>query len=447
MKILVLNGSPKGEMSITLQTVHYLSILHPEHTFEIQNVGAQIRLFERDFTWIKTALESADMLLFSYPVYTFIAPYQLHRFIELMKASGISFAGKFAAQITTSKHFYDVTAHRYIKDNCLDMGMKYLGGLSADMEDLLAEKGRKEAEAFFRHIMFCAEKDIFEKLPEKKTEAKKMPVSVPESQGEKTGDIVIITDAGEEEENLRRMIARFSAVSKYRTRIVNIGEYPFKGGCLGCFNCAVSGKCIYTDGFDEFLREKIQKANAIVYAYTVRDHSMGSRFKLYDDRQFCNGHRTVTIGMPVGYLVSGDLSGEENLRMIMEARAQVGGNFLSGIASDADDPDREIDILAEKLAYALENAYTQPQNFYGIGGMKIFRDLIWQMRGMMRADHKFYKAHGQYDFPQKKPFKALAMYAVGALIANPKIKAKMGNRMNEGMLMPYKKVLDDIKKA
>jgi len=446
MKILVLNGSPKGEMSITLQTVQYLSMLHPEHTFEIQNVGAQIRLLERDFTWIKTALESADMLLFSYPVYTFIAPYQLHRFIELMKASGISFAGKFAAQLTTSKHFYDVTAHRYIKDNCLDMGMKYLGGLSADMEDLLSEKGRKEAEAFFRHIMFCAEKDIFEKLPEKKTEAKKMPVSVPESHGEKTGDIVIITDAGEEEENLRRMIARFSAVSKYRTRIVNIGEYPFRGGCLGCFNCAVSGKCIYTDGFDEFLREKIQKANAIVYAYTVRDHSMGSRFKLYDDRQFCNGHRTVTIGMPVGYLVSGDLSGEENLRMIMEARAQVGGNFLSGIASDADDPDREIDILAEKLAYALENAYTQPQNFYGIGGMKIFRDLIWQMRGMMRADHKFYKAHRQYDFPQKKPFKALAMYAVGALIANPKIKAKMGNRMNEGMLMPYKKVLDDLKK-
>jgi len=433
-------------MSITLQTVQYLSMLHPEHTFEIQNVGAQIRLLERDFTWIKTALESADMLLFSYPVYTFIAPYQLHRFIELMKASGISFAGKFAAQLTTSKHFYDVTAHRYIKDNCLDMGMKYLGGLSADMEDLLSEKGRKEAEAFFRHIMFCAEKDIFEKLPEKKTEAKKMPVSVPESHGEKTGDIVIITDAGEEEENLRRMIARFSAVSKYRTRIVNIGEYPFRGGCLGCFNCAVSGKCIYTDGFDEFLREKIQKANAIVYAYTVRDHSMGSRFKLYDDRQFCNGHRTVTIGMPVGYLVSGDLSGEENLRMIMEARAQVGGNFLSGIASDADDPDREIDILAEKLAYALENAYTQPQNFYGIGGMKIFRDLIWQMRGMMRADHKFYKAHRQYDFPQKKPFKALAMYAVGALIANPKIKAKMGNRMNEGMLMPYKKVLDDLKK-
>jgi hypothetical protein len=28
------------------------------------------------------------------------------------------------------------------------------------------------------------------------------------------------------------------------------------------------------------------------------------------------------------------------------------------------------------------------------------------------------------------------------LISNPKIKAKMGNKMNEGMIAPYKKVLD-----
>ena len=32
--------------------------------------------------------------------------------------------------------------------------------------------------------------------------------------------------------------------------------------------------------------------------------------------------------------------------------------------------------------------------------MKIFRDLIWMMRGLMKADHEFYKAHGMYDFPQ-----------------------------------------------
>ena len=35
----------------------------------------------------------------------------------------------------------------------------------------------------------------------------------------------------------------------------------------------------------------------------------------------------------------------------------------------------------------------------------------------------------------------LAMYLVGSLLSSPKLKAKMGNKMNEGMLMPYRKVL------
>ena len=61
---------------------------------------------------------------------------------------------------------------------------------------------------------------------------------------------------------------------------------------------------------------------------------------------------------------------------------------------------------------------------------------------MMRADHKFYKKHGQYDFPQKKRGMMLKMYLVGTLLSSPKIKAKMGNAMNEGMLAPYKKLLD-----
>ena len=152
------------------------------------------------------------------------------------------------------------------------------------------------------------------------------------------------------------------------------------------------------------------------------------------------------MGMPFAYLISGDYSREQNLQMIIEARAQVGGNFLAGVATDEHDPDREIDQLAAALDYALKNRYVPPQNFFGVGGMKVFRDLIWIMQGMMKADHRFYKAHGQYDFPQKQWPTMLKMYLVGALLASPKIKAKMGNAMNEGMLAPYKKVLDGIEK-
>lgn len=97
-----------------------------------------------------------------YPVYTFIAPSQLHRFIELLKASGIDLEGKFATQITTSKHFYDVTAHKYIEENCKDLGMKYIKGLSADMDDLLKEEGQKAARDFFSYVCWCIEHDIYE---------------------------------------------------------------------------------------------------------------------------------------------------------------------------------------------------------------------------------------------------------------------------------------------
>ena len=134
------------------------------------------------------------------------------------------------------------------------------------------------------------------------------------------------------------------------------------------------------------------------------------------------------------------------LQTILEARAQVGSNFLAGIATDEQDPNIAIDQLCAKLTYALEHRYLPPQNFYGIGGMKVFRDLIWLMQGMMKADHKFYKAHGQYDFPQKQWPRMLAMYGVGFLLSSKKLKSKMGSAMTDGMLMPYKKVLDTARK-
>ena len=136
MRILVLNGSPKGKYSITLQTVNYLQKLYPEQSFEVLHVGQRIKALEKDFAPALAAIAKADLLLFAYPVYTFIAPCQLHRFIELLKASGADLSGKYASQITTSKHFYDITAHRYIEENCYDLGLKYITGLSADMDGL-----------------------------------------------------------------------------------------------------------------------------------------------------------------------------------------------------------------------------------------------------------------------------------------------------------------------
>ncbi|MCD8347113.1 MAG: NAD(P)H-dependent oxidoreductase [Lachnospiraceae bacterium] len=511
MNVLILNGSPKGKNSITLHTCLYLQKQYPEHSYEILDVGQKTRSFEKDMSSAVKALEWADLIVFCYPVYTFLAPAQLHRFIRLMKESECDVSGKFATQITTSKHFFDVTAHRFIQDNCADFGLKYIKGLSADMEDLPTKQGQLDARKFWKYVEYCVQHDLYEpasvpaisektmgssalsgeeqnaavnaytnngqvmdepedRLSDADTEKKsveapwQMKKQTAEKQDEpgakktaaikktktrkgRTGikagtrnkDIVIVASIKPGDSVLSAMIADFQSVCPYPARVINIEEFPFQGGCISCFHCAADGTCIYKDGFAEMLREQIQSADAIVYAFTIQDHSMGTRFKLYDDRQFCNGHRTVTMGMPMGYLIAGNLEAEDNLRMVIEARCEVGHNFLCGMAANSE----EIKKMNARLIYALRHGYVQPQNFYGVGGMKIFRDLIYVMRGFMRADHQFYKKHGIYDFPQKKKGQILLMMLVGALMNNPKLRAKAGKQMTEGMVAPYKKVLEE----
>ncbi len=430
MEILVINGSPKGRNSITLHTCLYLEKKFPQHHFEYLAAGQRIHAYEKDFTPALEALRKAELIVFCYPVYTFLVPSQLHRFIELMKASGEDFSAKAATQVSTSKHFYDITAHRFIKDNCADMGMRCLDGLSADMNDILTPRGQKQARDWMDYVMWQLEG----------ADVAGAGLSPAAKKADKRA--VIVTDLTAEDVKLKGMIDQFVEVFPYECDIVNIREFPIQGGCISCFNCAGDGTCAYKDGFPELLRENIHRHDAILYAFRIQDHSMGSRFKMYDDRQFCNGHRTVTMGTPFGYIVEGEYSKEENLRLLLEARAQVGGNFLAGVASDEGDADANIGLLSNTLCFALEHQYCPPQNFLGVGGMKIFRDLIYMMRGLMRADHKFFKSHGQYDFPQKKWRTSWAMYLVGALMRNKKLKAKMGGKMNEGMIGPYEKVLD-----
>lgn len=152
MKILFINGSPKGDRSVTLCTARYLEKRYPAHEYSVLNAGARIKALEKDFSEAENAINAAEVVIFVYPVYTFIAPYQLHRFFELLKASEASCKGKYFAEITTSKHFYDVTALKYVEENACDLGMRYVGALSADMDDLRSEKGRHEADSFFERL-------------------------------------------------------------------------------------------------------------------------------------------------------------------------------------------------------------------------------------------------------------------------------------------------------
>jgi hypothetical protein len=50
MKIIVLNGSPKGEHSITLQYVHFIQKRFPQHELKIIHISKNIKKIEMDLS-------------------------------------------------------------------------------------------------------------------------------------------------------------------------------------------------------------------------------------------------------------------------------------------------------------------------------------------------------------------------------------------------------------
>ena len=87
MKITVLNGSPKGDLSITMQYVKFIEKKFPDHEYEYINVSQRINKIEDDpdlFGDISARIASSDLIVWSVPLYFCLVPSQYKRFIELI---------------------------------------------------------------------------------------------------------------------------------------------------------------------------------------------------------------------------------------------------------------------------------------------------------------------------------------------------------------------------
>lgn len=62
---------------------------------------------------------------------------------------------------------------------------------------------------------------------------------------------------------------------------------------------------------------------------------------------------------------------------------------------------------------------------------------------MMKADHRFYKEHGIYDFPQKLKKRILQMKLAEALIALPPVQKKLKGQIIQYIIDPYQKPVPD----
>lgn len=455
MKIVVLAGSPKGELSLTLQYVEFIRKKLSEHEFRIVQIGSRIRKLENDpaaFQGVLEEVRQADAVLWCFPVYVLLAPSQLKRFVELIfeRRAAAAFAGKYAAALTTSVHFFDHTAHNYIRAICEDLGMPTLAGFSAEMNDLLKPAGRDALLAFARTLIrVMAERAPVEKAfaPVNYAVPEYRPPALPAVPKTGTRRIVLLTDAGAGDVNLRRMTDVFMRCLPNPVTVVNLNEMDLKGGCLGCCRCGDANICVYQDGLAAVFRDKVMPADAIVYAGAIRDRYLSARWKMFFDRSFFNGHAPVLMGKQMAGIISGPLRQLPNLRQILEAASEMGRMRLAGIVTDEDaDPARTTALLQHLGASLLRNIEERVQvqpTFLGVGGHKIFRDLIYEIRFVFRADYRFYRKHKLFDYPQKDIRMRLQTGFLSLLTAIPALRPGFYRMTTAKMLEPFRKVVNE----
>ena len=455
MKIVVLNGSPKGDVSVTMQYIAFIRKKFPEHSYEIFNIAHQIKKIEKDTAaWdtILAGIRSADLVFWAFPLYYLLVCSQYKRFIELIFERGAqdAFAGKYAASLSTSIHFFDQTAHAYIHAVSDDLGMKFLGAFSAEMKDLLKEEERKRLEKF-TSLLFTA---VNEKIPVQPENAPLIPSSflyVPGREQKNvqagTKKVVIVTDDDGSSPNLAAMTGRLRSGFSGPIEIINLHGLDIRGGCLGCCQCGYDNTCVYNDGYLDFFKNKLVPADIIIMAGSVHDRYLSSAWKQFFDRSFFKGHTPGLDGKQIGFVIAGPVRQISCLKEALAAWADNGGChalFVTDEVQESGNLDSLLDTLAGRLVQGAESGYIPPHTFYAVGGHKIFRDNIYAgMRFVFQADYRYYREHKMFDFPQADVKTRLLNAVLIPLTRIPGFRKKVFADMKHHMTEPFAPVLRD----
>jgi len=458
MKVIVLNGSPHGKKGVTAQYTTYLELKFPNDQFETIEVAKKIKSLERNKVFYDEVLQKikeADALIWAFPVYTMWIPSQLKQFVELLfeRDAKKILAGRVVTSISSSANFYDHTAHDYMHGISVDLGMKYVKGFSPEMRDILSEKGRNNLMGFAHDFFWKV--SIKDNLEDRTLPAINwMPtdlsaITLPKYVV-KNGDkkIVIISDANPEDTNLLKMLDLFEHQVSHRVERIELRNLKIKGGCIGCLKCGSGGACFYKDEYAEAF-EIVKKADVVIYAGAVKDRYYSARFKKFIDRYFSNGHRHVLSAGLLGHIVSGPLNQLTPMKETLEAHIEIAHCQRLGIISD-EHPDPEVTVKnINNMVQFLEHWITQkewvsPQTFLGVGGGKIFRDLVYYNRGVMGADYRFYKENKLFNFPNTNYKNRLTGKFLLWMNRFPAMQKEMKTNMNIHRIKPYKEVLENV---
>ena len=456
MKFLVLNGSPKGDISVTMQYIRFIQTNFKQHQIEIINISQRLKKIEKDesaFKEIISKVEDSDAVIWAFPVYVFTVHSNYQRFIELVfeRNAQAAFEGKYSFVLTTSIHFFDNTAINYVHSICDDLNMNYVDYFSPKMYDLTKQETRKSLINFMQNFIEIIENKV-------STFRRFSPVIyspiqyIPEASQNKIDNadkkVVIVADSLENN-NLKNMVNRFIESFARNVELIYIKDFGIKGSCLGCMKCGYDYTCAYEgkDNYSSVYNSKLKTADIIVFAGSIKNRFMSAQWKQFLDRAFFNTHSPSLMGKQFGFIISGALNQTQNIREVFDGFVQWQHSNLVGFVTDEYNSSHEIDIRIDALSLNMVKLsmkeYIKPINFLGAGGMTIFRDNIWgDIRFPFIADHKAFKKLKVYDFPQKNIRVRVQNAIYSLMIKIPSFRKEIyKNQILPSMIVPFKKYI------
>ena len=257
--------------------------------------------------------------------------------------------------------------------------------------------------------------------------------------------ILILTDSDHPDSNLGRMIERIRGIFSGSVELIRLQDLDIRGGCLGCLQCRYGNTCIYTDGYRTFFEQKVLPADILILAGTVTDRYLSSAWKQFFNRSFFRGHVPGVEGKQLGFVIAGPLQQIQPLREALLAWAENGGanaRFVTDEATGSGELDALLDRFAADLVRCADERYIPPPTFYSTGGHKIFRDAIWgRMRIAFQADYRYYREHGEFDFPQKEYGNRLFNTLIVPFTRFTGFRKHVIGDLRNRMVQPFEKIL------
>jgi len=463
LNVVILNGSPKGTLSVTLRYVEFLQLHNPEHVFKVFQIGQQITKLEKNNSYFEAVVEAiaaADGLIWATPVYYLLVPAQLKRFIELLfeREKITAFRGKPVAALTTSIHFFDNTALRYLQAVSKDLGMIWFGAYPAEMNDLRRHGERERLKNFGKLLLQFFNRDRSKwkvdparSLPSYFAYTATSPTRFFSTAGKK---VTVIADLENQASNLAAMISYFCSCFEEEINLVDLVEAGISLGCRGCLVCGSENRCFYDsrDNFRTLFETAVKESDIIVLGGQIRDRFLSARWKRFMDRSFYMNHVPYLKNKQVGLIIEGSLKENPNLIEVMESYIAMHQGNPAGFVTDETASNSTIsislEILVETLTTYATAGYTAPQYFPASGGRKIFRDFIaGPAQLVFPADYSYYKENRFFDYPQRHKIMQAVVYLLRNLLRLPRIRRMFSQRIMPGMVQPLDRIIAREKAA